>query len=61
MLWEKSHWLKKSMGIDFFVIDKRELRSQLSNDWDIMMLGYEYVAGGRGRGNSATFRRIRKN
>ena len=51
------------MGIDFFVIDKRELRSQLSNDWDIMMLGYEYVAGGRGRGrgNSATFRRIRKN
>ena len=49
------------MGIDFFVIDKRELRSQLSNDWDIMILGYEYVAGGRGRGNSATFRRIRKN
>ena len=43
----------------------RRYNSQLSNNWDIMMLGYEYVAGGRGRGrgrgNSATFRRIRKN
>ncbi len=39
----------------------RRYNSQLSNNWDIMMLGYEYVAGGRGRGNSATFIRIRKN
>ena len=39
----------------------RRYNSQLSNDWDIMMLGYEYVSGGRGRGNSATFRRIRRN
>ena len=39
----------------------RRYNSQLSNNWDIMMLGYEYIAGGRGRGNSATFIRIRKN
>ena len=34
----------------------RRLKSQLENDWDLMMLGYEYKAGAKGRGHSAVFK-----
>lgn len=34
----------------------RRYSNQLKGSWDIMMTGYEYTAGGRGRGNSATFK-----
>lgn len=30
-------------------------RHELENSWDIMMLGYSYHAGGKGRGNTAKF------
>lgn len=30
-------------------------RHELENSWDIMMIGYSYHAGGKGRGNTAKF------
>lgn len=33
----------------------RRYSNDLENDWDLMMLGYTYQKGGRGRGNSARF------
>jgi len=36
-------------------IPLRRLKSQLENDWDLLMLGYEYKSGSKGRGHSAAF------
>ena len=33
----------------------RKHKSQLENDWDLKMLGYEYELGSKGRGHSAAF------
>ena len=33
----------------------RKHKSQLENDWDLKMLGYEYKLGSKGRGHSAAF------
>jgi hypothetical protein len=30
-------------------------RHELENSWDILMLGYSYHAGGKGRGNTSKF------
>lgn len=38
----------------------RKYAAPLSSDWDLMMLGYEYVSGQRGRGKSGYFRRTTK-
>jgi hypothetical protein len=38
----------------------RRYNNQLVGNWDIMMIGFDYVAGSRGRGNSATFKWIGK-
>ena len=34
----------------------RKHKSQLENDWDLLMLGYEYQSGSQGRGHSAVFK-----
>jgi hypothetical protein len=33
----------------------RRYSNDLEGNWDVMMLGYTYQKGGRGRGNSARF------
>jgi hypothetical protein len=33
----------------------RRYSNDLENSWDLMMLGYRYQKGGRGRGKSARF------
>ena len=37
-------------------IQIRKLKSDLENDWNLMMLGYEYKSGSKGRGHSAVFK-----
>ena len=34
----------------------RRLKSQLENDWDLLILGYEYKSGSKGSGHSAVFK-----
>lgn len=40
---------------DALGFDLRRYSPDLENNWDLMMLGYTYQKGGRGRGNSARF------
>ena len=37
-------------------IQIRKLKSDLENDWDLILLGYEYQSASKGRGHSAVFK-----
>ena len=40
---------------DALGFELRRYGNDLESNWDLMMLGYSYQKGGRGRGNSARF------